>query len=122
MTASRPLDIYFHGVGRTGGAAWRTQAEIYAGLSALGLKTAPHAALALGIGAVLERFSAAEALRDSLPFEIDGMVVKVNDLGLQERLGNVARSPRWALAVKFPPAGPTAAFVRSSSRWGGPAP
>ncbi len=103
VTASRPLDIYFHGVGRTGGAAWRTQAEIYAGLAALGLKTAPHAAVALGIGAVLERFSAAEALRDFLPFEIDGMVVKVNDLGLQERLGNVARSPRWALAVKFPP-------------------
>ncbi len=103
VTASRPLDIYFHGVGRTGGAAWRTQAEICAGLAALGLKTAPHAAVAHGIRAVLERFSAAEALRDFLPFEIDGMVVKVNDLGLQERLGNVARSPRWALAVKFPP-------------------
>jgi DNA ligase (NAD+) len=59
--------------------------------------------LAVGVEGVSDRYRDLLARRDGLPFEIDGMVVKVNDLALQNELGTVSRSPRWAIALKFPP-------------------
>ncbi len=103
VTAARPLDIYLYGVGRAEGLEARTHAQTLAALNALGLKTSPQTVVCLGSGRVVEEFRRIEALRDTLPFEIDGVVVKVNSLELQERLGTISRSPRWALAVKFQP-------------------
>ncbi len=103
VTAGRPLDIYIYGLGRAPGMAFSTHWEILETLNALGLKTSPEAAVCRGIEAAIERFRRIGDLRDSLPFEIDGVVVKVNSLALQERLGTISRSPRWALAVKFVP-------------------
>ena len=70
-------------------------------LRALGLPVSPHATLATSIGDVLDFCAAWEKKRDGLPYEIDGVVVKVNDLSLQQRLGAIAKSPRWAMAYKF---------------------
>jgi DNA ligase (NAD+) len=103
VTASRPLDIYFYGTGLADGFAGGTHAETLAALNALGLGTSPEVAVCRGIEPVLEEFRRIGDRRDSLPFEIDGVVVKVNSLALQERLGTISRSPRWALAVKFQP-------------------
>lgn len=103
ITASRPLDIFFYGTGRVEGATFLTHHEVLGFLRDLGLKTSPETTVCEGIESVIEAFHRIGQMRDSLPFEIDGVVVKVNPLALQERLGSISRSPRWAIALKFPP-------------------
>jgi DNA ligase (NAD+) len=104
LTAARPLRILFHGVGRVSGASFATQQEAIRALDALGLPTALRwSKLCRGLEEVLAYYDRVEAQRESLPFEIDGVVVKVDDLRHQERLGLRSRSPRWAVAYKFPP-------------------
>ena len=104
ITAERPLRVLFHGLGRVEGASLRSQEEAVRYMDSLGLMTALRWAQRCEGLERLERYVAeVESARDSYPFEIDGAVLKVNDLGLQETLGVRSRSPRWAIAYKFAP-------------------
>jgi DNA ligase (NAD+) len=102
ITAKRPLTIALYGVGSREGLAASTQTELLETLRDLGLPTSALGERVEGIEAVVAYYEAMEARRDELPYEIDGIVVKVDDLDLQDRLGQRARSPRWAVAAKYP--------------------
>ena len=101
ITASRPLKIYCYGVGQVQGRAFKSHWEILQGLKAWGLRVNPVIERRQGIEAAIEYHHELEHQRHGLPYEIDGVVIKVDDLALQERLGTKTRSPRWALAYKF---------------------
>ena len=103
ITASRPLDIFCYGVGVVEGIKFKTHWETLEALKAFGLKTNPLIKKCTGIEAVLNYHKEMEKNRDNLPYEVDGIVIKVNSLESQERLGVLTRSPRWALAYKFAP-------------------
>jgi DNA ligase (NAD+) len=104
ITAQRPLRIFCYGIGRMQGLETATQIETLQRLEELGLRVnLEHTTAAMGAEKVVDTFRKLQEQRDSLPFEIDGVVVKVNDTALQEELGMVSRSPRWAIALKFPP-------------------
>ncbi len=103
VTANRPLDIFFYGVGKVEGYEFKTQWEILTTLPKWGLKTNPLCRLVKGIKAAIEYHHQIEKRREGLLYELDGVVIKVNDLSLWERLGTKARSPRYALAYKFEP-------------------
>ncbi|MGE5304615.1 MAG: NAD-dependent DNA ligase LigA [Alphaproteobacteria bacterium] len=103
MTAKRPLDIFCHGIGAMTGDGFATHLEFLQALRDWGLKAVPSAHVCHGVGEVLRYRDRMEAQRDELPYEIDGLVVKVNSTELQRRLGEIARSPRWAIAYKFKP-------------------
>ncbi len=103
ITATRPLDIFFYGIGEVRGVTLTSHWEILQSLHQWGLKTNPHRRLCQHIEKAVEFYQEMEEKRDTFPYEIDGVVLKVNRLGLQERLGTIARSPRWALACKFKP-------------------
>jgi len=105
-TAKRALYFFSYGVGsvETGSAfAPKDLSGMMAGIEKLGFSISPGFKTVRGGAALLRAYQSAEASRDSLPFEVDGIVVKVNDLALQERLGFRQRSPRWAIAAKFKP-------------------
>jgi DNA ligase (NAD+) len=106
ITARRPLDIFCHGYGTIehgdGGApGFATHAGFRDALAQWGLNAVPLGRVLTGLDAVLGYRAEMEAQRDELPYEIDGLVVKVNSTELQRRLGQIARSPRWAIAYKF---------------------
>jgi DNA ligase (NAD+) len=101
VTAGRPLDFVCHGTGQVDGAHWDTHWDTLQGLAALGLKPVPESRVLKSLDAIEAFFAKVEGRRDDLPYEIDGLVVKVNDLALQRRLGEISRSPRWAVAYKF---------------------
>ncbi len=103
ITAKRPLDIFFYGVGRVEGYEFKTQWEILTTLPKWGLKVNPLVRKVRNIREAIEYHHEMERRREELPYEIDGIVIKVNDLSLWEKLGTKARSPRYALAYKFPP-------------------
>ncbi|HWP23423.1 MAG TPA: NAD-dependent DNA ligase LigA [Candidatus Binatia bacterium] len=103
ITAKRPLDIFCHGAGMIEGARFATHMEFREGLKRWGLKPVPLARVCRGLEEVFKYRDEIERRRDDLPYEIDGLVVKVNRVDLQERLGQIARSPRWAIAYKFKP-------------------
>ncbi len=107
VTASRPLQFMAYGVGRVewpeGVTGWRTQEEIMNGLKALGFKIPDYTRLVASPEAVAAYYEHLQETRDSLPYEIDGVVAKLNDLAGQQELGFTSRAPRWALALKFPP-------------------
>ena len=103
-TAARPLRILFHGLGRTEGLTIASTQQAVRALDALGLMTASRWSRACTNLEEIEAYYAdLESRREQLPFEIDGVVVKVDDLAEQQRLGVRSRSPRWAIAYKFPP-------------------
>ncbi len=101
VTAQRPLDIFCYGIGTISDKKFKTQWEILNALKKWGLRINPLARKVTGIDRAVEYHKWLEAKRPELDYEIDGMVIKVNDLALQETLGAKARSPRWALAYKF---------------------
>lgn len=104
ITARRPLRIFCYGFGRWEGPLPPTQGESLAELQRLGLRVnLEGTSRARGAQEVVARFRQLLDGRDGLPFEIDGMVVKVDELDLQRELGELSRSPRWAIAYKFPP-------------------
>jgi DNA ligase (NAD+) len=103
VSASRPLSVLFYGIGDCAGFAPATEIETLDALRSWGLPVVPWVERAVGVEAAAAYYRRREAERERLPFEIDGVVVKVDEVGLQERLGTVSRSPRWAVAVKFPP-------------------
>ena len=104
LAAERPLEAFFYALGEVSG--WleepHTQQDIVGNLRALGLRTCPEAKLVAGIPGCLAYYSSIGKKRAKLPYDIDGVVYKVNDLDWQERLGFVSKAPRWAIAHKFP--------------------
>jgi DNA ligase (NAD+) len=112
ITASRPLALACHGVGELTGTAVRTHHELLQAFADWGLRPPPRHRLARTLDDVTDAFAALERERDDLPFEVDGLVVKVNDLELQRLLGQVSRSPRWAVAWKFKPRQATTKVLR----------
>jgi len=103
VTAARPLEIFCYGVGRaSGGTLPATHTEILARLGAWHLRVYGDVQRVTGLEGCRDYYARYERLRDELPFEIDGVVFKVNSLDQQEALGTVARAPRWAIARKFP--------------------
>ncbi len=104
ITATRPLNIFCYGVARPELLGVATQLELLKLLTSWGLRAYnPDASVCESIREVLEFYERLEQRRHELPYEVDGLVIKVNSLDLQNRLGTTARSPRWALAFKFPP-------------------
>lgn len=102
VTASRPLDFFAYGIGRLEGKKLETQWEVLAYLRQAGFKVNPLIRRFADIEGVIRYHEEIRQRRDALDYEIDGVVVKVNSLAQQERLGTISRSPRWALAYKFP--------------------
>jgi len=108
IVAARPLRFLAYGVGRVEWSAddtapaWTTQEAVMGGVAALGLAIAPGAKRCASATEVADFYLDLQVRRSSLPFEIDGVVAKVNNLALQQLLGQTARAPRWALALKFP--------------------
>ena len=104
ITARRPLNIFFYGIGNVRGINFSTHREVLQAFSGWGFPVNKLIEQAPDINACIQYFEHIGTIRKSLPYEIDGIVLKVNDLALQNVLGNVSRSPRWALACKFPAA------------------
>lgn len=102
ITARRPLDFFAYGVSDPAALPCSSQFELLELLAGWGFKINPFTRRCQDMTAVIARFQELAALRHGLPYEIDGMVVKVDDLAVQRRLGTKARSPRWAIAAKFP--------------------
>lgn len=103
ITAQRPLDIYIYALGYAEGKAMPTSHwETMEYLKSLGFKVNPNNKLCSSIDRVEEYHHTWLERRESLPYEADGIVVKVDSLPLQQRLGDVGREPRWAVAYKFP--------------------
>jgi DNA ligase (NAD+) len=103
ITASRPLEIYFYGVGEIVGLKLPdTHYEILNYLSSLGLRVNQGIELASSEQSCVAYYKKMAKKRDQLPYEIDGVVYKVNSISAQEKLGFVSRAPRWAIAHKFP--------------------
>jgi len=103
ITASRPLDLFFYSLGVVeGGAVPERQSQLGAQLNEWGLRTCPEARPVRGAEGCLEYYRDIGARRAKLPYQIDGVVYKVDSRADQEKLGFVSRAPRWALAHKFP--------------------
>jgi DNA ligase (NAD+) len=103
ITAKRPLDIFFHGAGQLVGFDFQRHSDFLDALRAWGLKPVPFARVCQSLEEIFEYYAEMEGRREDLPYEIDGVVIKVNRTELERRLGEIARSPRWALAFKFKP-------------------
>ena len=103
ITAERPLEIYCYGLGEVRGWTFKTQWEVLQTFPKWGLRTNPQVRKCKNIDEVLDYYNEMNEKRETLPYEIDGTVIKVNRFDLQVRLGEIARSPRWALAFKFEP-------------------
>lgn len=104
ITAKRPLKIFCYGVGRLSGEPPASHYELLKRFQQWGLRVnLEHTRTFEGIDPVAEYFRQMQSLRDRLPYEIDGLVVKVDALALQRELGEKTRTPRWAIACKFPP-------------------
>lgn len=101
ITASRALRLFVYAVGRIEGVAFASHAETLAYLGDRGLPVVTGMRLVEGIDAAWAACQAWERERETLPFEIDGAVIKVNSIALQQELGAVGRDPRWAIAYKF---------------------
>ncbi|MDI3314226.1 MAG: NAD-dependent DNA ligase LigA [Mycobacterium sp.] len=103
VTARRKLRMICHGIGHTEGFQPATLHDAYTALKAWGLPVSDHTTRVRGIAAVLDRITYWGEHRFDLEHEIDGVVVKVDDIALQRRLGSTSRAPRWAVAYKYPP-------------------
>jgi DNA ligase (NAD+) len=102
-TAARRLDAFFYGVGLWRGTEPPAQQHLLLeALSALGLRTCPETRVVRGVRGCLEYYQALQSRRASLEYQIDGVVYKLDRREWQEKLGQVARAPRWAIAHKFP--------------------
>jgi DNA ligase (NAD+) len=102
VTNTRPLTMFAHGTGLLSGKELSNHWDTLAYLKQIGFKVSEHTALCASIDQVKSYYEKILNMRDQLPYEIDGIVIKVNDFDLQRRLGEISRSPRWAVAWKFP--------------------
>ncbi len=103
ITARRPLSIFCYAPGLVEGAAFSSQRSFLDTIGGWGLPVNPLVRQARGIDEAIEAYRDMLNQRESLPYEIDGMVIKVDSFALQRELGEKSRSPRWAVACKFPP-------------------
>lgn len=103
VTRERPLAVWCHGLGAVEGVGFDSHGEALAWLAAAGLPVDPRIATHEGLAAVWDHVERVAAARHDVGFEIDGVVVKVDDLAQRELLGFTARAPRWAIAFKLPP-------------------
>ena len=105
VTASRPLKFWAHGWGAASEVPGETQEEVVRAIESWGFPVSPHFVRLdgeRGLDALLARYEAIGTARPDMPYEIDGVVYKVDRLDWQARLGSVGKAPRWALAHKFP--------------------
>jgi len=103
MTAARPLDLFIYGIGYVEGGELPAQhSQVLQTLRRWGFKICPQATVVESIEGCLGYYRDMGAARSRLPYQIDGVVYKVDDIAEQRRLGFVSRAPRWALAHKFP--------------------
>ena len=104
ITAARPLSFFSYGIGDYQGAVrFTSHSQVLEQLQQWGLPVSPESQQLDGVTACLDYFKHIGDRRDSLDYEIDGVVFKVDRLELQQQLGSVSRAPRWAIACKFPP-------------------
>ncbi len=101
VTAKRPLKFFAYGIGYAAGVSFDSHTSAMEYLKKCGFPTNPHSVFRVDIEGVISAYRDIEKRRQEFPYEIDGVVVKVDRMDWQEQLGNTARSPRWALAVKF---------------------
>ncbi|HEX4211519.1 MAG TPA: NAD-dependent DNA ligase LigA, partial [Candidatus Binataceae bacterium] len=101
ITAARPLDIFCHSPGEIEGIRFDTQWDFLEGIKAFGLKINPLSRRCANVEQVLDYWTQLTDQRHGLDYEADGVVAKVNSWALQNQLGEVSRSPRWAIAYKF---------------------
>ncbi len=102
VTAQRPLKIYCYDVGRIEGIEIESQIDLLSRLPALGLRVNPLYEVCVGIEPAIAFYRRLMEEREHLPYETDGVVVKVDDFAARRTAGTVSRSPRWAVAGKFP--------------------
>ncbi len=103
VTSTRPLNMFAYAAGRVKGKELKNHWDSILYLKELGFKISQYVELCESTEQVKEYYQKILKLRNDLPYEIDGIVIKVNELNLQERMGVLSRSPRWAIAWKFPP-------------------
>jgi DNA ligase (NAD+) len=103
VTASRPLRVSLYSVGKVDGFEFESQSQLLETLSGWGVPVSPGWRKCKNLDEVFHRYKDYLTGRESLPFEIDGMVIKINSFELQRDLGDTSRAPRWAIAYKFPP-------------------
>jgi len=102
VTAARPLSFFSFGIAEVEVSGCRNVEELFVWFSRIGFRVNPLIRFCSTLSEVQEHYEYLQRVRHSLEYEIDGMVVKVSDFSLQQRLGNTARAPRWAVAWKFP--------------------
>ena len=103
IAAERKLDIFVFGILRSEGLEYKTDSEAINKISDLGFKTIPIDRTYSDINEAFSQIEKIGQMRDSFYFDIDGAVLKINDLSLRDRLGSTSKCPRWAAAFKFPP-------------------
>lgn len=103
ITASRPLKVYFYGVGEVDGHDFETQWDLLETLKVWGLPINPRSKRCSGIRAATACYDELAVRRHELPYDTDGVVIKVDRIDWQRRVGEKSRSPRWAIAYKFAP-------------------
>ncbi len=103
ITARRPLSIYCYAPGHVEGVVFASQSDFLKSASEWGLPVNPLVRKSRSVEGAVAYYNEMLAARESLPYEIDGTVVKVNSFALQRELGEKSRSPVWAIACKFPP-------------------
>ena len=103
ITSRRPLSVYCYAPGVSEGVEFQSQQEFFAAIAGWGLPVNPLVRPAAGIEAAVAFYEEMQQQRELLPYEIDGTVIKVDSFAIQRELGEKSRSPRWAVACKFPP-------------------
>ncbi len=103
VTASRPLSMVVHGVGANEGQPFETQEAAYQQMKSWGLPTSSRAKVVKTREEVVEFINFYQTHRHDVEHEIDGVVIKINELSIQEELGFTSRAPKWAIAYKYPP-------------------
>jgi DNA ligase (NAD+) len=101
ITATRPLEVFFYGVGLVEGVDFESHGELLAVLKQWGFRINPLIRSGISIKAALEYYRKLSEKRHQLAYDIDGVVIKVDGIALQQQLGATSRSPRWAIAYKF---------------------
>lgn len=101
ITANRPLKMFAYGIGRVEGIDLNSHAEMLDSLQKLGFRINPLVRYRLPVSEVIDYYHEIDARRQDLPYEIDGIVVKVDRYAYHDHLGTTSRSPRWAIAIKF---------------------